>query len=292
MEHLNVEKSPILLKEENRRFAMDPGKEMRGYAKMEKDDDKGLVVVMVDNVKFFPKGEYVYKLIFAGTKNEKRHYHMVGNISLSAYGKGEGSFRVNSHDLDGHGTALWDFSTAIIAAVSTLNSNESLHPVLKGSFSMSPEAGRKTAVTARDYSPFYNKFVLDSCVYIAKIQQNFADILPFDKDFTKAHWKKITDCTILPMISPGAKEPMEKYAHFIFGWNDAHYFLGIPGRFLPAEQPDKGTSGFVYWQPIAGMGKASEDTSVPVEERRKSTYGYWIAAINRFNGHIEDVPKG
>ncbi|NLD19530.1 MAG: hypothetical protein GX663_04695 [Clostridiales bacterium] len=289
MDYSNVEKSPVLLKEENRQFAMDPGRQMRGYAKMEKDDDKGLIVVIVDNVKFFPKGEYVYKLIFAGTKNEKRQYHMVGNISLSAYGKGEGSFRVNSHDLDGHGMALWDFSTAIIAAVSTVNPKESLHPVLKGNFSISPEKGKKIQATAKDYSPFYNKFVLDSCVSIAKMQKDFVDIFPFKKDFTEAQWKKITDCTILPMISPGSKEAMTEYGHFIFGWNDSYYFIGIPGRFLQKEQPDKGTSGFVYWQPIAGMEDREDDTALPIEERRKNTYGYWIAAINRYNGRIEEV---
>ena len=38
------------------------------------------------------------------------------------------------------------------------------------------------------------------------------------------------------------------------------------------------------------MEKMAEDQSVPVDERRKNTYGYWIAAINRYNGHIEEFP--
>ncbi|MBQ3185501.1 MAG: hypothetical protein IJB54_05935, partial [Firmicutes bacterium] len=92
MDFSKISKSPIVLKEENKRYAFDPGKEMFGYMKVEQDEDKGLIVVIMDNVKFFPKGEYVYKLVLAGTKNEKRCYHMVGNISLNAYGKGEASF--------------------------------------------------------------------------------------------------------------------------------------------------------------------------------------------------------
>ena len=68
MDFSNVKKSPVLLKEENRRFASDQTKEMRGYIKLEKDDDKGLIVAVMDNIKFFPRGEYVYKLILAGRK--------------------------------------------------------------------------------------------------------------------------------------------------------------------------------------------------------------------------------
>ena len=57
MDFSNVKKSPVLLKEENKRFAFDQSKEMRGYIKLEKDDDKGLIVAVMDNIKFFPHGE-------------------------------------------------------------------------------------------------------------------------------------------------------------------------------------------------------------------------------------------
>ena len=290
MDFSKVKKSPILLKEENKRFAFDSGKEIRGYVKMEKDDDKGLIVAVVDNVKFFPKGEYVYKLIFVGTKKEKRRYHMVGNISLSAYGKGEGSFRINPRDLDGRGMALWDFSAAIIAAMSTVDSKEALHPVLKGTFSIPADDAAPRKADAKDYSPFYNRFVLENCIEIAKAQHQYPDITPFKQDLTKAKWKKITDRSLFPMISPGAKGPMERYGHFLYGWRNSHYFLGIPGRFFPEEQPDGGKSGFVFWQPILGMEEEAQDGTVPIEERRKNIYGYWIAAINRYNGHIEEIP--
>ena len=92
------------------------------------------------------------------------------------------------------------------------------------------------------------------------------------------------------MVAPGAQEPMKKYGHFLYGWRDSHYFLGIPGRFFPEEQPDGGRSGFVFWQPLLGMEEENQDKTVPLEERRKNIYGYWIAAINRYNGHIEEIP--
>ena len=92
------------------------------------------------------------------------------------------------------------------------------------------------------------------------------------------------------MISPGSNAPMTKYGHFLYGWQDTHYFLGIPGRFFPEEQPDGGKSGFVFWQPILGMEAEAHDETLSVDERRKKIYGYWIAAINRYNGHIEELP--
>lgn len=293
MDFSKITKSPIVLKEENKLYAFDPGKEMFGYMKVEQDEDKGLIVVIMDNVKFFPKGEYVYKLVLAGTKNERRCYHMVGNISLSAYGKGEASFRINPNDLDGSGTALCDYSMAIIAAMSTVNCRESLHPVLKGSFTVPevlPAAEISKTAMPKNYNAFYNRVVLEKCIELAKEQESFADIVPFAEGLVKASWKKITDVKKFPMVAPGAEEPMEKYGHFLWGYNDDHYFLAVPGRFLAEEKPDDGKSGFVFWLPILGMEKDAEDKSVPVEERRKNVYGYWIASINRYNGHIEEIP--
>ncbi len=290
MDFSKITKSPIVLKAENKQYAFDPSKEIRGYLKLEKDTDKGLVVIIADNLKFFPKGEYIYTLIFAGTRNEKRCYYMVGNLTTDENGKGEGSFRINPEDIDGNGTSLADFSTAIIAAMSSFNSREALHPVLKGSFPIHNTNSDRTPAAPKDYSPFYNKFILGNCIEIAKQQDKYENILPFKNDLTQAVWNKITDINLFPIIAPGAKPPMQKYGHFLFGWHDSHYFLGIPGRFFPEEQPDGGKSGFVFWQPIVGMEDECQDSSVPIEERRKNIYGYWIASINRYNGHIEEIP--
>lgn len=290
MEFSKTRKNPILLKEENKDYAYDSGKEMKGYVKLERNQNKGLIVAVMNNIRFFPKGEYVYKLLLAGKKKEKMYYHLVGSMALAANGDGEGSFRINPCDLDGSGMAIWDFSTAIVAAMSTVNGKEPLHPVLKGNFSLPPEKDTEKKPLPKDYSPFYNRFVLDNCISIAKQQENFENIIPFDKDLTHALWKKINDISLLPLISPGSEKPMKQYGHFLFGWNDNHYFTAVPGRFFQKEQPDRGKSGFVFWQPIIGMDAEHQDTSIPLDERRKNIYGYWIATINRYNGHIEEIP--
>lgn len=297
MDFTNTTKNPVVLSEKNRRFALDPGSGIHGYIRLQTDGDRGIITATAENLKVFPHGEYTYKLIFTGVKKEKRYYYMAGDITLAPDGTGEGSFRINPADMNGQGLALSDCSDVIVAAMSRVDPREALHPVMSGSIAF-PRSIAETSTgtsaakkTPRDYSPFYSSFVLDSCIKIAQKQNSFADIKPFTDDYTGAVWKKITDVSLFPMISPGSEPPMKKYGHFLFGWQDTHYFLGVPGRFLPEEQPDSGKSGFVFWQPIIDMQNGTQSGNLTTEERRKRTYGYWIASINRFNGHIEETPR-
>ena len=82
---------------------------MRGYVKLEKSEDKGLIVAAMDNIKFFPKGEYVYKLIFARQRKRQASISPSGQHVPFRIRQREGSFRINPKDLDGSGTAVWDF---------------------------------------------------------------------------------------------------------------------------------------------------------------------------------------
>ena len=220
MDFSKTRKSPILLQEISRKYALDPLRPIRGFVKLENNADKGLITVIVENVKIFPAGEYCYKLLLAGIKKEQQVYHLLGSIVLSSGGRGEGTFRIRPADLNGHGSCLWEFDTMIVAAASVTNPRE----------------------------------------------------------------------TLFPILSPGSETPVKVYGHFLWGWNDTHYFVAVPGRFLPAEQPDSGRSGFTFWQPILGMEKIQQDTSLPLQQRRDQTYGYWIASISRRTGKIEEYP--
>lgn len=202
----------------------------------------------------------------------------------------EGSFTIDPGNLDGRGSCLWDFDTVIVAAASTVDEHEPLHPVLQGKFQIARPAGPHRTATPKDYSPFYNDFMLERCIAIAGKQRQLADIRPFARDATSAHWKKVLEWADFPILSPGAEAPVKAYGHFLWGWNDTHYFLAVPGRFLPAEQPDGGKSGFAFWQPILGMEQIQQDTSMPLQQRREQTYGYWIASISRRSGKIEEFP--
>ena len=72
MDFSKTRKSPILLQEISRKYALDPLRPIRGFVKLENNADKGLVTVIVENVKIFPAGEYCYKLLLAGIKKNSR----------------------------------------------------------------------------------------------------------------------------------------------------------------------------------------------------------------------------
>lgn len=307
MDFSKTRKSPILLQEVNRKYALDPLRPMRGFVRLENNADRGLVTVIVENIKFFPEGGYVYKLLFAGVRRERTMYHLLGSLSEPAAGdqksrpltsnehqttggRMEGSFTIDPGNLDGRGSCLWDFDTVVVAAASTIDSHEPLHPVLQGKFQIQRPAASPRTAAPKDYSPFYNDFVLNRCIAIARKQRQLADIRPFARDATSAHWKKVLSWADFPILSPGAEAPVKAYGHFLWGWNETHYFVAVPGRFLPDEQPDGGNSGFAFWQPILGMEQIQQDTSMPLQQRREQTYGYWIASISRRSGKIEEFP--
>ena len=234
MDFSKTRKSPILLQEISRKYALDPLRPIRGFVKLENNADKGLVTVIVENVKIFPAGEYCYKLLLAGIKKEQQVYHLLGSIVLSSGGRGEVIFRIRPADLNGHGSCLWEFDTMIVAAASVTNPRESLHPVLQGKFRIAYPADQLPTAAPKDYSPFYQDFVLDRCITIARMQKQLTDIRPFYHDSTSAHWKKVLDWSDFPILSPGSETPVKIYGHFLWGWNDTHYFVAVPGRFLPA----------------------------------------------------------
>ena len=71
----------------------------------------------------------------------------------------------------------------IVAAASVTNPRESLHPVLQGKFRIACPADPLPTAAPKDYSPFYQDFVLDRCITIARMQKQLTDIRPFYHDF-------------------------------------------------------------------------------------------------------------
>ena len=92
-----------------------------------------------------------------------------------------------------------------------------------------------------------------------------------------------------PMVSPGAQYMISRYRHFIFGNGEDYYFIGVPGRFLENEQPEQGASGFVLWQPIMGAENYRADREGASLADRQVAYGYWIAAVRKDSGSIENA---
>lgn len=285
MECRNHKKSFIMLEEQNRSFALDKNQPIRGYLKLQTGGGRGSVRAGVDNLRRFDKGGYIYKLIFFGRKNERTVYSIMGNLLVSAGGRGETYFTMNPLDMDGKGAGLEDFTVAVIAALSTTNRREPLHPVLEGAV----EAGKHGCRRRETFNGYYNRYILRRCEAIEHKKEMYDRTIPFKEDKLAAQWIRVVNLGAFPLLSPGAHRMTSRYRHFIFGTADDFYYVGVPGRYLPQEQPEEGGSGFVLWQPIIGAEAYCADREGASLESRQIAYGYWIAAIRRKTGDIEDL---
>ncbi len=314
----------IHLEEQNRDFAAKETP-IKGYLRIETGNNKGAVRCYVENLKFFQKGTYLYKLVLFGEKNGTIISAILGTLNCSVQGKGESYFRFLPNDVDGNGNEYADFETAIIVAASAVDKQESLHPVLKGEMVIGNSGEEKQHVKKENklnevweekksgqhkesspkemsqerhqereqtsYNHFYNKFILHACNHICQTAEKYQDIEPFSSDSTKASWKKMPITIHLPLIAPGAHYFSGRYKHYIFGARERNnqsaldYFFGIPGRNIPEEQPDGGESGFVFWQPIKGVEERKGSNS----KENQQAYGYWIVKIDGITGNIIDV---
>jgi hypothetical protein len=132
MNYVKYNRTFVMLEEQNRQFAEKESAPVKGYLKVETGNNKGALRCIVQNLKYFEKGDYIYKLILFGKKGERTIHTIIGNLVINRQGNGETYFRFLPMDIDGKGNAYHHYTTAIIAAASTQDSKEPLHPVLKG----------------------------------------------------------------------------------------------------------------------------------------------------------------
>ncbi|WP_027400313.1 DUF7922 domain-containing protein [Anaerovorax odorimutans] len=131
MNYVKYNRSLIMLEEQASEFSAK-SVPVKGHLKIETGNNKGALRCVVQNLRYYNKGEYIYKLIFFGTKNERTIHTVIGTLLVNRQGNGETYFRFQPLNIDGKGNQLHDYSAAIVAAVSTVDDKESLHPVLRG----------------------------------------------------------------------------------------------------------------------------------------------------------------
>lgn len=111
----------------------------------------------------------------------------------------------------------------------------------------------------------------------------------FAYDETGSVWHRETGTELLRSFCPEGCELSEKYGHFIIGEANDGCYIGIPGRFLCAEQPAAGKSGFTLWQPIKGGEAFYSSLDEMQDELADCIYGYWIAALDRDSLRISEA---
>lgn len=132
MNYVKYNRAFVMMEEQGSQFASKASAPIKGYLKVETGNNKGALRCVVQNLRYFDKNDYIYKLILFGKKGERTIHTIVGNLSINRQGNGETYFRFLPLDMDGKGNAYHSFTTAIIAAASTKDDREPLHPVLKG----------------------------------------------------------------------------------------------------------------------------------------------------------------
>jgi len=132
MNYVKYNRSFIMMEEQGSQFAAKESAPIKGYLKVETGNNKGALRCVVQNLRYFDKGDYIYKLILFGKKGERTIHTIIGNLAINKQGNGEAYFRFLPLDVDGKGNSYHSYTTAIIAAASTKDDREPLHPVLKG----------------------------------------------------------------------------------------------------------------------------------------------------------------
>jgi hypothetical protein len=132
MNYVKYNRAFVMMEEQGGQFAARESAPIKGYLKVETGNNKGALRCVVQNLRYFEKGDYIYKLILFGKRGERTIHTTVGNLTVNRQGNGETYFRFLPLDMDGKGNAYHSFTTAIIAAASTMDDKEPLHPVLKG----------------------------------------------------------------------------------------------------------------------------------------------------------------
>ncbi len=132
MNYVKYNRSFVMMEEQGSQFAAKESVPIKGYLKVETGNNKGALRCVVQNLRHFDRGDYIYKLILFGKKGERTIHATIGNLVVNKQGNGETYFRFLPIDVDGKGNSFHSFTTAIVAAASTNDDKEPLHPVLKG----------------------------------------------------------------------------------------------------------------------------------------------------------------
>lgn len=218
---------------------------------------------------------------------------LTGQIRMN-HSEEEPPFNLEDHMNNNHVSA---------ASFSPENSSEEDVP----SYVLSDSTNIKLSHEKFDMSTYFNHYIRTVSSNLGNILPFYPEIMPFEKDKIGCKWWKVMNVMSIPFINTSqlqsypeylkpyssSKENLRdfpaschdliyKYQHYIFGIEseDNHitfYYYGIPGRYLSEEQPDRGDSGFKYWQPLQGS------------EKKKGDYGYWIISVKADTGELENL---
>lgn len=216
---------------------------------------------------------------------EEKEYHLMllGASEGQLIHRDFGVFTVNQ---SGEGSFFKKFDGAPLSAythclLAAARADGTAETVLTGKtpFFAEPEKVPTTEAPDRDKDPWRTLF--DQCE-----GEGRRDVFSEAVDETGAVWWRVDDVDGLPESAGGCGEMVRQYGHFLVGKGCQSWFIGVPGRFLLAEQPAADGKSFQLWQPIRGGEDFFEDLSMLSGEAAESLFGYWIGEIDAESGQI------
>lgn len=347
MNYVKYSRSFIILEDKGSDFRENDEK-IKGHVKVEFKNNVGTLTCSIQNLKYYPQGDYFYKLYLFGNKNNETIFTNSGTLFIDKLGKSHHSYKFNALNIDGKNHSFHDYRlVAIIAQPNdTVLKDEEIYPVLTGEIrslgieeetplfelekhipihsshnqvsKVSQVSQESTVSTASleiqalsrhkfDISPYFNNYIRTICSNLGNILPFYPEIKPFERDGIGCKWWKVINVMSIPFFNTSQLQgypeylsaqssPQEnirelpaschdliyKYHHYIFGIERqdneiVYYYYGIPGRYLSEEQPDRGASGFKYWQPLKGS------------EKEEGDHGYWIIAVKADTGELETL---
>ncbi|WP_425755448.1 hypothetical protein ACPW7J_13585 [Ihubacter sp. rT4E-8] len=213
--------------------------------------------------------EKEYHLILMGADNGELIHRDFGVFSVNQ--SGEGSF-FKKFD----GPVLSNYTHCLLVAVGMKGETET---VLRGStpFFTAPQKVSDAAEPAREEKP-WRKF------FDQNTEDGKADVFSSEIDETKAIWWRVEKNEGLPDGFASCGDLVEQYGHWLMGKTKQRWFIGVPGRFLLAEQPVVRGESFQLWQPIRGGEAFFDDLAGLSGDVAESLFGYWICEVDRETG--------
>ncbi len=111
----NFSRRMIMLQESDPGYRADAGKRPAGFARLEIRGGKGVLTLYVQNLKYFEKGEWIYKGFLAQSDNSN-HLINTGVLVIDKKGKGENVWRFDPGDVKDTGEGIDSFDVVGVTA--------------------------------------------------------------------------------------------------------------------------------------------------------------------------------
>lgn len=258
-----------VLYEKDGHYSFSPTRRPRGYTKVEVEGSKGRLVTQVKNLR--PLGgsgsaakRNRYRLRLVGQRDGKVIPVNVGPLDVNGRGTGEIRWEINPFDVGGSGLVIDDITgVEVLVQEEAAFFGGSGYPVLSGFIEL-------TEAQTPEYP-------------------NLEKIKPFGEMPGHTWWK-----SYLPLDANGRLSCLKLNPDSALGYVTRPVFQGhqliglqydeeggvkylvhgVPGMYCPEDQPFRGKTGYVFWQPLPG------------QSFQAGSYGYWLIHIDVATGEV------